>query len=139
MAEIYLGYTTLYCSFCILKKDFIVFKEQFFHFFLTGSNFFSVPPNVSVVSASYEPHMEGKDTMNLTCLVEANPPAEIAWRRRTEAANPALVVATGRSLVIGPVRSELTYRRKSVSFRSYLPNEFAALFSGRLFLFPVVG
>ncbi len=64
---------------------------------------------MSVVSASYKPHIEGKDTMNLTCLVEANPPAEIAWRR-TEAANPALVVATGRSLVIGPVRSKLTYR-----------------------------
>ena len=78
---------------------------------------------MSVVSASYEPHIEGKDTMNLTCLVEANPPAEIAWRRRTEAAaNPALVVATGRSLVIGPVRSELTYRRRFVSFKSYLPN-----------------
>jgi hypothetical protein len=72
---------------------------------------------VSVVSASYEPHIEGQDTMNLTCLVEANPPAEIAWRRRTDqaAANPALVVATGRSLVIGPVRSELAYRRQFVS------------------------
>ncbi len=79
---------------------------------------------MSVVSASYEPHIEGKDTMNLTCLVEANPPAEIAWRRRTTeaAANPALVVATGRSLVIGPVRSKLTYRRQFVSFKSYLPN-----------------
>ncbi len=63
---------------------------------------------MSVVSASYEPHIEGKDTMNLTCLVEANPPAEIAWRRRTEAANPARVVATGRSLVIGPVRLKYT-------------------------------
>ena len=36
---------------------------------------------MSLVSASYEPHVEGRDTMNLTCLVDANPPAEIAWRR----------------------------------------------------------
>jgi hypothetical protein len=77
---------------------------------LNSVTFLSVPPNVTVVSASYEPHVEGKDTMNLTCLVEANPPAEIAWRR-TEAANPALVVATGRSLVIEPVRSTKTYNR----------------------------
>jgi hypothetical protein len=56
---------------------------------------------VSVVSGSYEPHVEGRDTMNLTCLVEANPPAEIAWRRTGD--SPAVVVATGRSLVLGPV------------------------------------
>ncbi len=55
---------------------------------------------MSLVSTSYEPHVEGKDTMNLTCLVDSNPPAEIAWRR---ADSPAVVLATGRSLVIGPV------------------------------------
>ena len=39
------------------------------------------PPNVTVTSSSTDPVVEGDDSVSLKCEVDANPEAEITWRK----------------------------------------------------------
>jgi hypothetical protein len=46
------------------------------------------PPNITVSNSLLEPGREGVDSVTLTCLADANPPATYRWTRKSANAAP---------------------------------------------------
>ena len=44
----------------------------------------AVPPNVTTSSSAAGPVVEGRDSVTLSCAADANPEAELAWRKEGE-------------------------------------------------------
>ena len=73
----------------------------------TNSNY-SVVPNVTISASSTAPLIEGRDTLELDCDVDANPPPSITWYKDVQKGSENTVqslqeIGTGREFTIDTV------------------------------------